>query len=276
MENMLRSSGMTNQEYNILIERLRKEVEREENTELHIRGISRGEFFKTYIISCKELFKDDRKKALKLFKSPKSMYAKLSLKGVAYEKEKKAYVVLPFYFINDYDFFRNFSKKHELAFKVFTFYHETKHLLQDIYSKQNIYDWFCNQMCSLCSIDETKYYNDHHDSFYHEIDANLYGIKKTTSFLKRYPKLYEENKEYIEQLRIQHEFYKNNFDFDTFLAPMLKSTLKTTYFSSKTREEHRGDFNNLLNNYIIPDIMHSTDFYKTELLYSIKLLILII
>lgn len=265
----LKSNGMTNRDYKFLIEYLRREAEKEEFAPLHISGISRENFIDAHIDYYVDLFSYDKKRAFKLFRNPKGIVADMSVKGIAYENNKKAYVVLPFSAVSDYGFLRNRIKNHDLLKKVFTTYHEIKHLLQKTKGKQNLYEMFCTDLCTLYVSKCPKDYDNHHDTFYHEIDANIYGIKKTEEFFKKFPELYDENKDEIEKMKKDYQFDKNNFDFDDFLSGMLKKPMKIAYTSKIDGIRHKSTFDFLLHNFIIPDIEYSNDPSKKKLLYSI-------
>lgn len=95
-----------------------------------------------------------------------------------------------------------------------TVYHELRHSIQksalDIsYEK---YIFFLEKHLMIERVKEFDYLTNH-DEFLIEIDANLYGIRNASEYLKKYePEMYEEKKEYMERLEKKYIFDYNMYD----------------------------------------------------------------
>lgn len=113
---------------------------------------------------------------------------------------------------------------------VMTCYHEARHIAQDKLSK-NSYEFFL----AVIEDEVRKRQSDInyyllHDDFSYEIGANLYGIEKTKEYLKkRYPYIYEKEKEKIQVLENKYTFeyltYNATYNFDRFYQKINKAIL---------------------------------------------------
>lgn len=127
---------------------------------------------------------------------------------------------------------------------VFTCYHEIGHNLQDslpIYS----FNRFACDIDSFIACFNTTVYDKKHDSFYNEIDANNYAIKKTKEYLKRnFPDIYNDKV-------VQHKFEIHEEDYftDYVLFDLVNSIEETSYLLKKHKLsiEEKDDISPIIN-----------------------------
>ena len=121
-----------------------------------------------------------------------------------------------FIFIDKLAKWENIYSARKLAAIIFAVYHEYRHLLQ-----------FSGNVSSLdrvlIDIEKRKnvvMFNDYlrnHDAFFIEIDANLYAIRRTREYFKKYAlDMYDEADEFLNPREDIANFYLNNFDFQLF------------------------------------------------------------
>lgn len=70
------------------------------------------------------------------------------------------------------------------------------------------------------------YTTEHHDNFYDEIIANVYSVKKSSQFLKKYPNIYKILRGYIEYDRLKYQLDLINYDVEQFLNYLNKQIKK--------------------------------------------------
>lgn len=87
-------------------------------------------------------------------------------------------------------------------------------------------------------IETTELYNAHHDDFYEEIIANIYGIEKSEQFLKRYPNIFEKLKGYIENDKLNYQINLINYDIEQFINYFSKILQESKEKSSFFKEEY--------------------------------------
>lgn len=192
-----------------LIEKIKKQEEKKYQIPIDIKGLTRIEYYKENI------------KLKKFSLQVREAFYLLYSAGFVRAKDSAAYTFLPigpempFISIGS-DKFVEFNR---LAKIVTTTYHEIRHVLQ--HKKEDLFDDY-EELCIL-SGDCVAYYSKfdskyilEHDKFYHEIDANLYGIKMAELLLKQDDRIYEMNKNYLERKKAKYEFEFNNYDFDEF------------------------------------------------------------
>ena len=64
---------------------------------------------------------------------------------------------------------------------------------------------------------ETSDYKNKHDQYFFEIDANVYGVNKAFEYLEEKNLLTEENRKFLELMKIKYEFDLVNFDIQKLL-----------------------------------------------------------
>lgn len=276
----LKSNGMTNEEYQQLIEGIRKAEEQIYGISLNVEGHSREQYVD--IVSNSEwLFITDENKSNKKinfkvikkvpFVLAKFTYYGLFCEGFAYDD--KAHVALN---IEKSKLLHKleFDKKHSLVRKIFITFHEIKHLVQETKGYENMYQEFSDRLSRIYKNTQPSKYFLNHDKFYFEIDANWYAIKKTEVFLKQYPDLYEQNKDYINKLKSKYEFDLNNFDLDETISSIIKENIEieTTPKSGELKDKNViwANLQYALEDSLLQDIMDSeNNIGKKELVYSI-------
>lgn len=109
-------------------------------------------------------------------------------------------------------------------------YHELRHGMQRSFSK-NCYEGFIISIEDLMHRTYPKDYNNFHDSYYFEIDANLYGVINAKRFIyNNFPELYSESERIIRNLvnRYYHDLkiYDPTFCLDVMFKKISLSSLE--------------------------------------------------
>ena len=121
-----------------------------------------------------------------------------------------------FVFVNKTFKIGNIYSDDMLSDMVFVGYHEFRHKLQHL-------DGFVSPSDKAIIMQERtlqqysrKDYINRHDQYFMEADANLYGLKRTKSFLKRkYPDIYGNVESRLEAKEHMTDFYLNNYDYQS-------------------------------------------------------------
>ena len=107
------------------------------------------------------------------------------------------------------------SKITTLVDLISTGYHESRHRFQDkAITWTDEYEFFLikiEQIILHTSLG-CYYYKNNHDSFMLEIDANIDSINKTKKYLKKYPDIYKEIQEYLEEKSQQYQYDYFNYN----------------------------------------------------------------
>ena len=261
----LKSQGMDNNEYKLLIQQIRQEEEHNYGIELDIEGYSREDYVEIIFDNYYDVYHNlsDTKGELlfSLIRESPYIFGHMSSRGIAYCSKNKAYVSTGLESLKMGHLRNTAIMKNELASKLSTTYHEIRHLVQYYYNNMDTYDGFCNYVAKLYHNKYRTKYFVYHDNFFHEIDANRYGIMKTEEYLKRYPKLYEENKRYIEKFKNRYNFDLNNFDFDKFFSQLVKDNEYVDFFNVR--------FIDYINSEVIYKYIFSDYLDKKKLINSI-------
>ena len=111
-------------------------------------------------------------------------------------------------------FLNRINKIEKIEQKIFKLvqvcYHEARHSVQQKFDNYS-YDGFLRDIDHFLKI-KIDYILEH-DKYSFEIDANLYGVKRTKEYLKnRYPNLYEKHKDEIEKLEKRYQFDYMTYD----------------------------------------------------------------
>lgn len=107
-----------------------------------------------------------------------------------------------------------------------TTYHEYFHILMwyKITKAPNLLNF--TLIIEELSTNLTNLYQTNNTSYYQEIAANIYGVKKGKEYLKHYPKIYDKLIGYIENDRLFYEIDLVNYDIEQFLnylTPIIKN-----------------------------------------------------
>lgn len=134
-----------------------------------------------------------------------------------------------------YNLKKDTENKNEYLWQLITsVYHEYKHALIDdceVIDCNSHYDFNLLISSLIMEIEDGNFYNNYHDEFYEEIQAEKYAVKKSIEFLKRNVRIYKELCLYAESERLNIEIYDNNYDVQKFLNKLNK-IVKNTYNKS--------------------------------------------
>ena len=116
-----------------------------------------------------------------------------------------------------------FSGKGMLSDLLVTCYHEITHAKQEV-TRSHKYGYRYFESVAIFHMEDAimgydyDFYQEYHDSFYKEIDANLKGNMMSIQYLNtNYPNSYQNDKEILYQNSILHEYQLKNYDFNFFL-----------------------------------------------------------
>lgn len=122
-----------------------------------------------------------------------------------------------FIFLNSCQSLKLLTPKHALTEYIFTIYHELGHNYQRQcyrnYNKEQMFTMIIDDYINLYS---PNHYKKYYNSYFEEIDANLYAINKTKKLFENHPHLYHKHKEYIENLNEQFIYEYENFNLTSF------------------------------------------------------------
>lgn len=140
--------------------------------------------------------------------------------------EKVGFSVVPLRFkggfrinsLNDIVIFLHHSKKVVKPKKSFfdlvlNSYHEARHINQDSLDKYSYEGALIDMENYVSSNGKILGYIMEHDSYFVEIDARMYSISKAINYVKRrYPKIYEKSREYINRLNREYNLKSLTYD----------------------------------------------------------------
>ena len=127
-------------------------------------------------------------------------------------------------------------------------YHELRHSEQQMFDV-NSYDKFMNDIEEFIQQFNSNDYRLLHDKYSYEIGANLYCVNKSSEYLKKkYPDLYEKEKEDI--IKLQKEYYLDYATYDA--SDVFDRFLKTIRFKD-FRYGVNGDINPILGIFLDED-----------------------
>ena len=110
----------------------------------------------------------------------------------------------------------------------FTLFHELRHHYKKVIddsigiNEQVNFGMFNRDISYYISYYFPSHYGMYHDEYWHEIDANLYGINRTSEFLKSKGMLTEECKTFIRKRKNRYLYNLNSYDFHYFLSVLDK------------------------------------------------------
>lgn len=161
-----------------------------------------------------------------------------------------------------------------IAYSLFWVCHELGHHLQNDASIDDKY-LFWKLIEDVIRNNDVDFYDYNWDKFYKEAEADLYGISMATEILKKYPHLYESNKEWILQLEDLIKCRISTYDYEI-IFDRFDLIDKTDYDNKIIQciyKDNLKDFNNIetivfrLNklglSYIIAPILSSSAFLRT-------------
>ena len=189
------------------------------NTELNI-VMSIGEYFKS----------DTFKQNLKLQKVKNIPHEVLGLiykpAGGAYSNKTKR----TFIYLNHFrPLFLEDIGKDTLTMLVF---HELRHAYQD----QNKDNSFMSIIYQMEDMKSKLTYLPSHDSWFMEIDADIFGIKEALTFINNHPDMYpKEDLSFLSELYEEKRYLLRNFNYDKLFLNF--ATLKMKYPNYKTNLE---------------------------------------
>lgn len=192
-----------------MIEHIKTKEEENYNTKLDIAGLTKKEYLKK-VLSEKKLSLDTLFDILTI-KDTGVMYLESDIAYIFIRKPKK----IPFLTkIN------NITEELDVVDTIITTYHEIRHIIQNKHKELfNSYEKFCINLCQVrLLVKGYKEYISNHNGFYHEIDANVYGIKMFENIANKNEKLHQTFEKYIKMFKGLYEFDSNNFDFDKFFS----------------------------------------------------------
>ena len=192
-----------------------KELEKSKNIELYLSSVTNFEYYTYYIQHFIKFYIDnklylDKNKFLELIKKPFNFNKTIAYtQQFSYSREdKKIYIIFICILINKIK-----KKKHSHIELLRACYHESRHNLQ-LNFDANSYTYFLRYIDDILinNNNYTNYFNNHND-YSLEIGANLYSIFKTEEFLKsKYPDIYKQEKDYIENLENAYKLDYMLFD----------------------------------------------------------------
>lgn len=144
-------------------------------------------------------------------------------------KEKKAMIISDFksdgfqknniicVFLRKHNFlYKILNIKWDLSTLVFNIYHEYRHIYQRQKFNCSSYRYFCLFLDTINMQLSPDKYEDYHNDFFQEVDADVFGIFKAQECLKQSPDLYNKYKKYIDRRIEQAEFEYVNYDVQDF------------------------------------------------------------
>ena len=167
------------------------------------------------------------------------------------------------------------DKEISIAFFIDTVYHELSHILQS--KENNGYLNFVKDIEKTIKMYDRPHYNENHDNYLSEIDADMRSIEFTELYLKNYPEIYDKCKDYIDfEKRIRKSTY-NTYNFDEFFSKFYlllhdKNVNKSSLFTLIDRNWYNvfftesGDFKNV--DYILSYLKFHREF-NMDIAYSI-------
>ena len=105
-----------------------------------------------------------------------------------------------------------------LVYFLTTIFHELQHYYQDILDELDEVNLFSYLVCQFVQKYNPQDYEDYHDEYWYEIDANLYGIERAYEFFKSKGMLTEEIEKILQEDKKQYLFDLNNFDIHLFFT----------------------------------------------------------
>ena len=98
-------------------------------------------------------------------------------------------------------------------------YHETRHVQQrhKISLKELNLESFLYYMDAILVLDQAFYVREH-DSFFSELDANLYGIRKAKDYLQNNSLNTPKINKFLEKRSRKYEYQYNNYNFQFFFS----------------------------------------------------------
>lgn len=137
--------------------------------------------------------------------------------------------------------------KDEIISLLITAFHELGHYWQK--NKDN-YDSYFNLFCESIEYivkNDSKFYNSNWDKFYIEAEADLYGLSMTMEILKKYPRLYDGNEDWLNEVKDKFECRINTYDFNLIFCKF-DSFDKSSYSNAILRsiyKDNMHDFNSI-------------------------------
>lgn len=156
-----------------------------------------------------------------------------------------------------------------------TIYHELSHVLQK--KKNNPYLNFIKDIEQSIKYSDIFHYNNNHDSYFSEFDANYRAILYTNKYLKKYPDIYNRSKNYINYLIQERKSAYDSYNFDEFFTkfcrinkeklftPKYKSIVSSDWF--KTFFTPDGSFYDL--DYILSYLKNNRNKIDENISYAI-------
>lgn len=138
--------------------------------------------------------------------------------------------------------------KEDVIFLLFTVFHELGHCWQKkLDDKDKLFNFFKLTEEILCRLVNDEFYNNNWHNFYKEAEADLYGITTTIEVLKKYPRLYEGNEDWVKFLNDEIKCRISTYDFNLIFSKF--NTLDKSCYKNAITEaiykDNMKDFNEI-------------------------------
>ena len=123
-----------------------------------------------------------------------------------------------FIFLDKFTISKRIKKNtpHQLVDLLNTIHHEFRHSHQrEKQASYNLFErLFISEIETYIMDKDRSHYQNNHDEYLMEIDADLFSVKQTEEFLKKYPEIYDKEKNYMDGVKNFYQFEKINYDSD--------------------------------------------------------------
>lgn len=210
---------LSNKEIINIIQKIAKNESLKYGINININIISKHDYFK----------KNAYNTTFSLAKNILVFYSKGLYLPSTNDNENKIFV-----FFNENHQLLSHNKEQQLINLMCTAYHEIRHFLQ--HNVSNIFNnfelfIFAYENSYIQDIGQEDY-NNYHDDFYVEIDAQLYAIKNALNYLENHQNISKKIKKDLSDMLKKLEIRKNNFNFNYVFTKICKDLKdRPTFYS---------------------------------------------